>query len=216
VDSVDSVDRETVAEFWPPNALPRFNAWKDEHRELITLLPDEAVRFDIGRATGGSFARVRIATEHAPRFRQALRQASVGRFLDRSGVIPEHWPSLEYSHLMGQRIALSALATATVLGVVGCGASHRYTVKQVEQAFVAEGVQLRRTGAQPSSALVILRHGSKAHFVWVAVLVVPPQQSPLLYFDKRRGDRFTKHGNVFASFDPSNASTVEAAMARLH
>jgi hypothetical protein len=70
VDSADPIERETVAEFCPPNALPRFNAWEAEHRELITSLPAETVRFDIGRATGGSFARVRIATEHAPRFRQ--------------------------------------------------------------------------------------------------------------------------------------------------
>jgi hypothetical protein len=33
---------------------------------------------------------------------------------------------------MGQRVALSALATATVFGVLGCGASHRHTVRHVE------------------------------------------------------------------------------------
>jgi hypothetical protein len=70
VDSTDPVERETVAEFWPPNALQRFNAWEAEHSDLVGALPDDAVRVDVGRAVAGSFARVRIATEHAPRFRK--------------------------------------------------------------------------------------------------------------------------------------------------
>ena len=109
------------------------------------------------------------------------------------------------------------LGAVLLLGLTGCGASHhRYTVRQVERAFAAQGVQLRRERVQDTPALVVLRHGSKAHLVWVGVLIVPPQQSPALYFGKRHGERFTKQGNVFVSFDPSNASAVGAALAGLH
>ena len=52
--------------------LRRLGEWKEEHREHLADVPDDAVIFDVGRALGGSFARVRVAGEYVDKFEMHL------------------------------------------------------------------------------------------------------------------------------------------------
>ena len=108
-----------------------------------------------------------------------------------SGVIPEHWPSLEYSRPMGHRVAFIVLGTATIVGALGCGGAskptrtkpitsfsshcdncgHHYTVKQVETAFAAQGIPLHRPKNQPIHGFVLLQGGQKPRVVATLVKV---------------------------------------------
>ena len=118
------------------------------------------------------------------------------------------------------RSVLVVLVAALLLGLTGCGASHRrYTVEQVEQAFAAQGVRLRRVGAEVPPAFVVLRHGTMPHLIFVGVQVVSPRPGHASYFGTdRHGERFTftKRGNVLVLSDRSDAAAAEAALARLH
>jgi hypothetical protein len=59
-----------VAEFHPPDALLRFEAWKAGHKEALASVPADAVQIQTGRATpSGTFVRVLIAEPHADAFR---------------------------------------------------------------------------------------------------------------------------------------------------
>jgi hypothetical protein len=61
---------KVVAQFWPPDALRRLNAWRSEHQDLIDRVPADAVQIDVGRAVpSGSFARVQVAEPYAASFR---------------------------------------------------------------------------------------------------------------------------------------------------
>ena len=58
-----------------PDALARLNAWGAQHAELVADIPDGAVMVEVGRhVSGGSYAIVRVADEHANRFRQAIEE----------------------------------------------------------------------------------------------------------------------------------------------
>ena len=111
-------------------------------------------------------------------------------------------------------ILVSGLLTA-------CGtASHRYTVGQIKGAFAAQGVRLQKSHDPPltGSGVVVLRHGTKPHFIAVLVETASPAKGPLLYLARSRGerrDRVTKDGNLIVSFDPSDATAVSAAIASL-
>jgi hypothetical protein len=59
-----------LVEFMPPDALPRLEAWREAHAAAMVDVPDDAVRIDIGRALGGSFARVWVSEEFEPVFRK--------------------------------------------------------------------------------------------------------------------------------------------------
>lgn len=87
VGPLDPVERETVAEFWPPNALRRFNAWEAEHREVIAALPAEAVRVDVGRGAdmqdASDVERTRTARALAALDRQVMQQALWAPYFNR-------------------------------------------------------------------------------------------------------------------------------------
>ena len=48
--------RIAAAEFLPPEALARLDAWRQEHHDVLDRIPDDEITFDIGRAQGGTFA----------------------------------------------------------------------------------------------------------------------------------------------------------------
>jgi hypothetical protein len=51
-----------VVVFDPPMATAKLQEWKDKHGEaLLSVVPEDAIRVDVGRAVGGDFARVRVA-----------------------------------------------------------------------------------------------------------------------------------------------------------
>jgi hypothetical protein len=59
-----------VAEFHPPDALLRFEAWKAAHEEELASVPTDEVQIQTGRATpSGTFVRVLVAEPHAAAFR---------------------------------------------------------------------------------------------------------------------------------------------------
>jgi hypothetical protein len=156
---------------------------------------------------------------------------------------------------VGHRVALVALVAASVVGVLGCGGAakhahtkpissfssqcddcvHRYTVKQVETAFAAQGIRLRKATRQPISGFVVLEEGQKSHLVATLVRVSAtktklPRLSHSLRLDRKdlgndfafiaeasgRDYRIQRAGNVVAFFDPSHAQSVRAALARFH
>jgi hypothetical protein len=156
---------------------------------------------------------------------------------------------------VGHRVALGALAAASVVGVLGCGGAgkhahtkpissfssqcdncvHRYTVKQVETAFAAQGIRLHKATRQPISGFVALQGGQKPHLVTTLVRLSAtktkrPRLSHSLRLDRKhlgndfafiaepsgRDYRIQRAGNVIVSFDPSHAQSVTAALARFH
>jgi hypothetical protein len=65
-----------------------------------------------------------------------------------SEVIPEHWPRPEYSRLMGQRVALTVLASIVVLGVLGCGSGKKTgTTASARPLTSAERIWVRKADA---------------------------------------------------------------------
>jgi hypothetical protein len=113
------------------------------------------------------------------------------------------------------------LAFGLIVGVLaGCGstrpkgvsfhsASRRYTVRQVEEAFAAQGIRLREVAHRLDPGVVPLR---RDHLVEALVIV---KASGIQYIDTQH-HRYRKNGNVFVFFNASNAESVKTALARLH
>jgi hypothetical protein len=57
-----------VAQLDRPEAQSMFAKWREEHAAVLSALPDDALRIDIGRADGGDFVRVRVEEAYADRF----------------------------------------------------------------------------------------------------------------------------------------------------
>jgi hypothetical protein len=50
-----------IVHFDPPMATAKLRDWKDTHGEaLLSVVPENAIRIDVGRAIGGDFARLRV------------------------------------------------------------------------------------------------------------------------------------------------------------
>jgi hypothetical protein len=64
---MDDAELVVAVQFDPPGALDRLKLWRDENATALGELDDEQVRIDIGRAVGGSFARVWLPAEVAAR-----------------------------------------------------------------------------------------------------------------------------------------------------
>jgi hypothetical protein len=140
---------------------------------------------------------------------------------------------------VGHRVALIALVAASVVGVLGCGGAgkptrtkpltsfsshcdncgHHYTVRQVETAFAAQGIRLHKATRQPIPGFVALQGGQKPHLVGTLVKVSARDLGNDFAFigEPSGGDyRIQRAGNVVASFDPSHAQSVRAALAQFH
>ncbi len=155
----------------------------------------------------------------------------------------EHYPVRSYSRLMGPRVALTVRATAAVVGLLGCGGAgkhtrttpvtsftshcdncgvslhspnHHYSARQVEAAFASHDVHLHKDARQVMPGFVVLRYGRCPHFIAVAVRT--GRMSPgLQYYDAgSAGERFTRHGNVFAIYDSGRSAAVMSVLAELH
>jgi uncharacterized protein YceK len=126
------------------------------------------------------------------------------------------------------------LAPATLLSVValvitsGCGSSRtrsvgsnsatrHYTVTQVETAFAAQGVRLRRIDGPTSFGLVILRRPSESRFI-EALVTTPGARPPdrVVLNGDTLSYRTRKDRNVTVFYAISTAPTVKAALASLH
>jgi hypothetical protein len=147
---------------------------------------------------------------------------------------------------MGNRVAFIGLAAAGVLGLLGCGSADKgavvtrtiqsssitcisgcgvsfhspnnhYTVKQVEEAFAAQGVRLRKAKNHEIPGYVVLRRGQKPPQL-LAALVSTNQAATTGYVvgDSPPAYRIKKRGNVTVSFDSSDAQPVKSALSRLH
>jgi hypothetical protein len=62
---------KVVASFEPPNALARAREWREQHADVLSAIPPEAIEIRTGRATGGSNQEIRVADEYADRFPEA-------------------------------------------------------------------------------------------------------------------------------------------------
>ena len=119
------------------------------------------------------------------------------------------------------RVIVSPLLVVFALAfLTACGtARHNYTVREVEQAFASQRVSLHKVVPRgPTPGLVTLRHGTKPHIIAIDVWTGQWDQRPLVYIARSRGERHyrvTTHGNLIVGFDPLDASTVSAALARL-
>ena len=130
---------------------------------------------------------------------------------------------------------LPILVAVVVLGAAsGCGSSraaginfhsarHHYTVTQVERAFAAQGIRLRRSRYSEFPSTVAL---SQAIPVGVNPMSVRPGSLVSLlvrvsagptygHFNLPLGYRSQRHGNVRVFASPPNRP-VETALARLH
>ena len=150
---------------------------------------------------------------------------------------------------MGQRVALTVLATVVTIGVIGCGGSkpasglsgtgsgtgtvfdthcvsgcgvsfhssrHHYTVRQVEAAFAAHGVDLHTGLRQALPGFVEFQYGRRPHFVTLAIYTrrVPER---IKAFRRPTGGhvRFRRRANVLAFSDPGDFAAVKSALAEL-
>jgi hypothetical protein len=110
------------------------------------------------------------------------------------------------------------LLLAVVVIATGCGSSgfhsatHHYSVDQVEAAFAAHGIELRKEAQQRVPAYVVLRSDK------VLVTVVrTPKANRLPLTDLGFGpDTATHHGNVLVIYKPAQRAPVTAALAALH
>jgi hypothetical protein len=59
---------QVVARFNPPDAHARARQCREQHASVLSTLPAEAIRIDIGRAAGGDFVQVSVDDEYANRF----------------------------------------------------------------------------------------------------------------------------------------------------
>ena len=66
--TIGSMRLMEVARFEPPDAVSRLEAWKEQHAAILAETPPDAVRFDVGRAAEGTFARVMVAPERCSLF----------------------------------------------------------------------------------------------------------------------------------------------------
>jgi hypothetical protein len=103
---------------------------------------------------------------------------------------------------------VTACGSSRPKGVSFHSADRHYTARQVEAAFAAQGIQLSLANEQ-LPGYVALQQGRK-----LAVLVELSTGSAGR-IDYRTGGRRIKAGNVWVSFDPSNAEAVKNALARL-
>ena len=118
------------------------------------------------------------------------------------------------------------LVVVIIVGA-GCGSSgvhsatHVYSVQQVEAAFAAHGIKLRKAQRQPLSRVVAL-DGTQRDGAQLGVLVAatvrlanPTRLVPGLV--NSRGPRAPrKHGNAVVVALPSSTVAVNAALADLH
>ena len=120
-----------------------------------------------------------------------------------------------------------SLVVVVILVGAGCGSSgfhsatHAYSVRQVEAAFAAHGIKLRKPQRQPVSGVVAL-DGTQRDGAHLGVLVAatvrlanPTRLVPSLV--NSRGPRVPrKHGNVVVVALPGSTVSVNAALADLH
>lgn len=92
-------------------------------------------------------------------------------------------------------------------------ATHHYSVRQVKQAFVAYGVELRNVSPKAYTGLLVLLDGRPSHAIYVYVslegckcALKPPIPSA----------RKTHHGNVTVLWRPAERTLVRAALRALH
>ena len=130
---------------------------------------------------------------------------------------------------MKSALAFASLGLAVVL-LSGCGSSgfhsatHEYSVHQVEAAFAAHGIELRRTGielrrAEKPEERRVVALGSDKVGVYVAATVPLAKPSRLIpHYKALLGPIVArKHGNVlvvFKIFTPTRS--IDAALADLH
>jgi hypothetical protein len=55
-----------VAAFEPPDAVPRFEAWRATHADALAAIPGGAWRVEYGRTGEGPYVRVRVDEAHLP------------------------------------------------------------------------------------------------------------------------------------------------------
>jgi hypothetical protein len=105
-----------------------------------------------------------------------------------------------------------------VVTAAGCGSSgfhsatHHYSVDQVEAAFAAHGIELRKDTQQKVPAYVALRSDK------ISVTVVRgSKRSGVPMVDLGFGPNAAiRHGNVLVIYQPAQKAPVTAALAALH
>jgi hypothetical protein len=107
---------------------------------------------------------------------------------------------------------LTACGSSRPQGVSFHSASGHYTVRQVEAAFAAQGIQLRLAHEQIPGYFVL--HGGRTPPKSVAVLV-KLSSGPAGTGDSLTGGQRLRRGNIWVSFDSPNAEAVKNALARL-
>jgi hypothetical protein len=123
---------------------------------------------------------------------------------------------------MKSGLVFASLALAVAL-LSGCGSSgfhsatHDYSVHQVEAAFAAHGIELRRAKKQEQGKVIAL--GSDKVGVYVAATV--PLAKPTHVIPKLKASLgpvvVRKHGNVLVVFkNVTPTRPIDAALADLH
>ena len=117
-------------------------------------------------------------------------------------------------------------ATAALLGglafLAGCGgsgrqlshaATHRYSVRQVERAFAAQGIHMRNVSPRAYRGSLALLDGRPAHSVYAYVETgkFTGALKPAI-----RKANVTRHGNVEVLWQRGERSAVRAALLRLN
>jgi hypothetical protein len=97
-------------------------------------------------------------------------------------------------------------------------ASRHYTVKQVEEAFAAQGSRLREPARQEIPGVAVLRAGHRPNLIAALVKVSASRSTTFIYIaaPKGSGARHHRQGNVMVALSPSSTEPVKDALARLH
>ena len=123
---------------------------------------------------------------------------------------------------MKSALIVAALALIVAL-LSGCGSSgfhsatHDYSVHQVQAAFAAHGIELRRAEKQGRRRAVALSSGRVGVYVAATVPLAKPTRLIPHYRDLFGPIAVRKHGNVLVVFKNSTPTRpIEAALADLH
>ena len=118
------------------------------------------------------------------------------------------------------RFAPLALVVALLSGCGSSGfhsATHDYSVHQVQAAFAAHGIELRRTEKQEQRRAVALRSVEVGVYVAATVPLAKPTRLIPHYRLLLGPIVVRKHGNVLVVFNNSTPTRpIEAALADLH
>jgi hypothetical protein len=114
------------------------------------------------------------------------------------------------SRWLAPLVAAGLVGGVVLAGSAGAASHHRYSVRQVERAFVTHGVPLRNVTPKSYRGLVAMLDGRPSHPVYVYVSVTACKCAPL------RHAGVTRHGNVEVLWRRGEKPAVRAALRSLH